>query len=95
MRGFAAYCGTKEDMDQIKPRSHDAPEQEGLPSPGAESLLLNAKQVAQAMGIGRTKAYELMAAGVLPVVTIGTAPRVPAEALRAWIARNTTGGETN
>jgi excisionase family DNA binding protein len=57
-----------------------------------EQMLLNARQVAKLLGIGRTKAYCLIAAGMLPVVRIGTAVRVPSLALRDWIARNTSGG---
>jgi excisionase family DNA binding protein len=58
-------------------------------TPFIEEVLLNAKQVAEVLGIGRTKAYELIAAEQLPVIRIGTAVRVPKRKLLAWIERNT------
>lgn len=48
--------------------------------------LLRADEVAKALRIGRTKAYEMMAAGELPVVRLGRCVRVPRRQLAAWIA---------
>jgi excisionase family DNA binding protein len=45
--------------------------------------LLKATEVARLLGIGRTKVYELMAAGELPVVRIGRFVRVPRRSLEA------------
>ncbi len=50
-----------------------------------EQLLLRADEVAKALGLGRSKTYELMNSGRLPVVRIGRSVRVPASALRHWI----------
>ena len=50
-----------------------------------DRLLLRPGEVADALGIGRSKAYELIAGGTIPSVRIGGSVRVPAEALRAWI----------
>ncbi|HEX2455411.1 MAG TPA: helix-turn-helix domain-containing protein [Vicinamibacterales bacterium] len=58
-------------------RSEDAP------------LLLKAEEVAKMLGLGRTKVYEMMGAGELPVVRIGTAVRVPRQRLLDWIEENT------
>jgi excisionase family DNA binding protein len=44
-------------------------------------------EVAEALGISRAKAYELIAVGEIPSVRIGGCLRVPVEALRASIAR--------
>jgi excisionase family DNA binding protein len=41
------------------------------------------------LSIGRTKVYELMASGELPVVPVGRLRRVPRDGLLAWIAKNT------
>jgi excisionase family DNA binding protein len=57
--------------------------------PEEAPLLLKAKEVAKILGIGRTKVYEMMAAGELPVVHIGTAVRVPRQRLLDWIEENT------
>lgn len=48
--------------------------------------LLRAEEVAKALRIGRTKAYEMMAAGELPVVRLGRCVRVPRRRLAEWIA---------
>ena len=53
------------------------------------ALLLRPIEVAQELGISRTKAYEMLASGELPVVKIGTAVRVPKAALVEWIEKNT------
>ena len=50
-----------------------------------ERLLLRPAEVAQTLGIGRTKTYELIATGSLPCIKIGNRPRVPVEALERWI----------
>ena len=52
-------------------------------------LLLRAEEVAQMLGLGRSKVYEMMAKSELPVVRIGTAVRVPRKALEAWIDEHT------
>jgi excisionase family DNA binding protein len=53
------------------------------------SRLLKAHEVAQLLGLGRTKVYEMLSTGELPVVRIGTAVRVPRKALTAWIDEQT------
>ncbi len=55
-----------------------------------EKLLLRPTEVAEAIGLGRSKTYELIASGTLPSITIGKSRRVPAEALRAWVAEQQT-----
>lgn len=44
-------------------------------------------EAAEAIGVGRSKIYELLASGELPSIRIGGSVRVPVDALRAWIAR--------
>lgn len=53
--------------------------------------LLRVSEVAAALQIGRTKTYELIAEGRLPVVRIGKAVRVPRRALERWIESSTVG----
>lgn len=50
-----------------------------------ERLALRPAEVAQALGIGRSKAYELIASGVIPSIRIGSCIRIPTDALRLWI----------
>lgn len=52
-----------------------------------EKLLLRPTEAAEAIGIGRSKMYELLAAGKLPSIRIGASVRVPVDALRAWVER--------
>ena len=50
-----------------------------------DRLLLRPDEVQRALGLGRSKTYQMMATGELPVVRIGRSVRVPAEALRRWV----------
>jgi excisionase family DNA binding protein len=54
-----------------------------------EALLLHVAEVAIILGMGRSKVYEMVSAGALPVVKIGTAVRVPKKALLEWIEKHT------
>jgi prophage regulatory protein len=51
-----------------------------------ERLLLRPNEVAESLGISRSRAYELIAAGDIPSVRLGTSIRVSTEALREWVA---------
>jgi excisionase family DNA binding protein len=46
-----------------------------------DKLLLTPTEAAIALGIGRSKVYELLRAGQLRSVRIGTCRRIPADAL--------------
>ena len=50
-----------------------------------ERLLLTVVEAAAMLGVGRTKAYELIAGGELQVVHIGRAARVPLVAVRRYV----------
>jgi excisionase family DNA binding protein len=52
-----------------------------------EQLLLRPTEAARRLSIGRTKVYELMAAGELRSVKIGSSRRVSATALADFVAR--------
>ena len=49
-------------------------------------LLLRPAEAGEAIGIGRSKIYELLAAGVIPSVRIGKAVRVPVSSLERFVA---------
>jgi excisionase family DNA binding protein len=53
--------------------------------PPVEPLLLTIPQVAALLGLGRTKVYDLIEHEGLPTVKLGTARRVPKQALEAWL----------
>ena len=48
-------------------------------------LLLRPAEAAEAIGVSRARAYELIAQGTLPSIRIGSSIRVPVDALRHWI----------
>lgn len=50
-------------------------------------LLLSVAEVARALGLGRSKTYELIAAGELEVVHIGRCARVPVASVEAYVDR--------
>ncbi|MDP9408203.1 MAG: helix-turn-helix domain-containing protein [Actinomycetota bacterium] len=51
-----------------------------------DKLLLTPTEAAALLGIGRSKVYELIKSGQLSSVRIGACRRVPAEAVREFIA---------
>ena len=51
----------------------------------ADKLLLKPAEVGYVAGLGKSKTYALIAAGVIPSVRIGKSVRVPADRLRRWI----------
>ena len=57
-----------------------------------ERLLLTVEEAAQRLGIGKTLAWELVWAGVLPSVRLGRCVRIPLRALEAWITEQMEGG---
>jgi excisionase family DNA binding protein len=61
----------------------------------SERLAYRVAEAAAMVGISRSKMYELIAAGTMPTIRIGTAVRVPADALRAWIEQQTVVDMTN
>ncbi|MDD5092829.1 MAG: helix-turn-helix domain-containing protein [Dehalococcoidia bacterium] len=60
-----------------------------------EKVLLRPLEAAEALGIGRTKMYELLASGELPKVQIGRCIRVPVHGLKQWAEKQTIVGVTH
>ncbi len=58
---------------------------EGHKEVATQRLLLRIPEVAEALGLGRTKIYELIAAGAFPTIRVGRAVRVPLTALQKWV----------
>jgi excisionase family DNA binding protein len=50
-----------------------------------ETLLLKPMEAAKAIGIGRSKIYDLISRGVIPAVRIDKSVRIPVAALRNWV----------
>ena len=55
-----------------------------------DQLLMRAEEVAQALKLGRSKVYEMMQSGELPVVRIGRSVRVARAALEEWVRTHTS-----
>ena len=55
-------------------------------------LFLNAKMVAQVLGIAPSSAYELMHESNFPVLKVGSRMVVPKEKFIQWVEQNTGGG---
>jgi excisionase family DNA binding protein len=51
-----------------------------------DRLLLRPAEAAEVLGISRGKCYQLIAERRLPSIKVGKSTRVPAQALREWIA---------
>ncbi len=54
-----------------------------------QKLMLRVQEAAEALGVSRAKAYELIAAGQIPSVKLGGCIRVPVAALERWIGAQT------
>lgn len=52
-----------------------------------EQLLVTPSEAFDAIGIKQTKGRQLIAAGDLEAVKIGTAMRIPTESVRAYVAK--------
>ena len=55
----------------------------------SEVNVLRPEDVAKALQLGRSKVYEMIARGEIPVVRFGAAVRVPQKALDEWIEART------
>jgi len=60
-----------------------------------ERLLLSPDQVAESLGVCRSRVYDLMRTRVLPSVKIGRARRVPVSALRAYVDQLTDSSDVS
>lgn len=55
-----------------------------------ERLALRVHEAADALGVSRAKAYQLISSGTLPSIKVGASIRVPVDALRDFISRQMT-----
>lgn len=57
-----------------------------------EKVLLSVEEAAQALGIGRSKAYELILKGDLISIKLGRSRKVPVEAISAFVKASLENG---
>ena len=55
-----------------------------------EPVLLRPEEAAVVLRLSRSKVYEMVTAGVLPSVRMGSTIRIPADALRQWVEQHTS-----
>jgi len=58
-----------------------------------EKLFIKPKEAAEALCLGRSKIYELIADGTIPSVRIGKSIRVPVKELLEWANRQSNGSQ--
>ncbi len=61
----------------------------GVPAADRGPMLLTVRDVEAELQLGRTRTYELLRSGSLPVIRVGRAVRVPRDALRRWVEEHT------
>lgn len=57
-----------------------------------DQLLLRPEEAAKALGLGRSKVFELMASGAIASVRIGRSRRIPRAALTDYVERLASNG---
>lgn len=56
-----------------------------------EELLLRVTAASRILSVSKSKLYELIAKEEVPYIKIGGSLRIPVQALRTWIEKNTDG----
>lgn len=84
VRGTGAASGSPPDELAFVLESGTAADIESQ-TPMEPPWLLDSREVARLLGIGRTKAFELMSRFELPTIRIGRSVRVSRNDLRRWI----------
>jgi excisionase family DNA binding protein len=80
--------------DLLRQRSPVGSDSDALTSSSIAPMLLTVRQVEAALQLGRTRTYELLRSGEIPVRRIGRLIRVSRSALEEWIAQ-TSGRESS
>lgn len=57
-----------------------------------ERILYRPSEAAEAIGVSRSRMYELLASGEVPSIQVGHVKRVPVDKLREWVERHSAGG---
>jgi excisionase family DNA binding protein len=60
-----------------------------------DKLLLRPNEAAELLGLGRSKLYELIAAGTIPALRVGRSLRVPLDGLRRWVVDQSSSSQDN
>ena len=71
-------------LESAAPTSAEIP-----PTSTRTPMLLTVRDVEAELQLGRTRTYELLRSGSIPVIRVGRALRVPRDALRRWVDEQT------
>ena len=55
-----------------------------MPVPRVERILYRPVEAAEAIGVSKSRMYELIASGEVPAIVVGKVKRVPVDKLREW-----------
>ena len=58
-----------------------------------ERILYRPGEAAEAIGISRSRLYELMNSGEIPSVKVGNVKRVPVDKLREWVEQQSNAAQ--
>lgn len=72
--------GWGDSLANVRPNSHVG---------ASKAMLLDSREVAELLGLGRTKVFQMMARSELPVIRLGRCVRVPRAALEEWVRGRT------
>ena len=56
-----------------------------------ERILYRPSEAAEAIGVSRSRVYELIASGEIPSIKVGSVRRVPVRELLEWVAQRAEG----
>jgi excisionase family DNA binding protein len=82
---------TSDRASSVLRESEAAPAGEASPTDD-DLVLLRGAEVARVLSVSRSRAYQMMSDGTLPVLRMGRAVRVPKRALTKWVEANTRAG---
>lgn len=71
------------------PQAVAQPVDDREPASSRVPMLLTVRDVEAELQLGRTRTYELLRSGSIPVIRVGRAVRVPRDALRRWVEEHT------
>ncbi len=61
-----------------------------MPQTDVTRLLYRPAEAAEAIGVSRSRMYELISKGEVPSIRVGGVVRAPVDSLRAWIDKQLT-----
>lgn len=57
-----------------------------------DRILYRPVEAAEAIGVSRSRIYELVNSGEIPSIKVGNVTRIPVDKLHEWVEQRTAGG---